>query len=449
MSMNHPKHSRMRSALAVGAALLISVSATAVARAADAVTLHAIFLPATWGTVVKNTLAPQYERETGVKVDVQLIGRDAIHEKMATLFAGGDASFDIFNLDYNWIPEFSAGGHLLEMDDVLTAEDKADFFPLALKVASYDGKLYGVPQTVHPHLLWYRTDIYNDAATKDAFKAATGHELAPPKTMDEWLEQSKFLNGRTYEGNKVSAWAAQAAKGFGNVHTWYTFLSTYGGKAFNDDFSKSTLDTPEGVAATKVWADMMKLMPAGANSFTYDDVTTAAQQGTVATAMQWSWGAFAVDDPKTSRTVGKWEFVQVPSAKAGEPSHPHLAEWVIAVSKYSKHTAEAKKFTAWLETKKNDVVQASLGGGDPVRLSSYSDPILTDEKLAGTDVKRFRRYKEVIVAMANAAPRPLFEGEERWETSITTPLQAIQLGQVSPEQGLKDADKAENAALLR
>ena len=42
-----------------------------------------------------------------------------------------------------------------------------DFFPLALKVASYNGKLYGVPQTVHPHLLWYRTDIYDGAATKD------------------------------------------------------------------------------------------------------------------------------------------------------------------------------------------------------------------------------------------------------------------------------------------
>src|SRR6476620_8554793 len=93
-------------------------------------TLNAIFLPATWGTVVKEQLAPQYEKETGVHVNVQLIGRDAIHEKMATLFAGQDASFDILNLDYNWIPEFSAGGHLLEMDDVLTAEDKADFFPL-------------------------------------------------------------------------------------------------------------------------------------------------------------------------------------------------------------------------------------------------------------------------------------------------------------------------------
>ena len=168
------------------------------------------------------------------------------------------------------------------------------------------------------------------------------------------------------------------------------------------------MDTPEGVAATKVWAEMMKLMPAGANSFTYDDVTTAAQQGTVATAMQWSWGAFAVDDPKTSRTVGKWEFVQVPSAKAGEPSHPHLAEWVIAVSKYSKQAARGEEVHAWLETKKNDVLQASLGGGDPVRLSSYSDPILTDEKLAGTDVKRFRRYKEVIVAMEERCAAPAF-----------------------------------------
>jgi ABC-type glycerol-3-phosphate transport system substrate-binding protein len=447
--MVHSGSQTTRRAAIVGAALLFSASAIAGALAAEPVTLHAIFLPATWGTVVKDTLAPQYERETGVKIDVQLIGRDAIHEKMATLFAAEDSSFDIFNLDYNWIPEFAGGGHLVQMDDVLSAEDKADFFPLALRVASYGGKLYGVPQTVHPHLLWYRSDIYNDPATKEAYKAASGHDLAPPKTMDEWLEQSKFLNGRTYVGQKVAAWAAQAAKGYGNVHTWYSFFSTYGGKAFNDDFTKSTIDTPEGVAATKVWAEMSKLMPVGAVSYTYDDVTTAAQQGVVATAMQWSWGAFAVDDPKTSRTVGKWEFAQVPSVKAGEPSHPHLAEWVISVSKYSKQAAEAKKFVAWLETKKNDVVQASLGGGDPVRLSSYSDPKLTEEKLAGTDVKRFRRYSEVIIAMKNASPRPLFEGEERWETTITTPLQAVQLGQSTPEEGVKAADKAEDAALLR
>ncbi len=89
---------------------------TAVVRAMTS-TLNAIFLPAAWGTVVKEQLAPQYEEETGVKVNVELIGRDAIHEKMATLFAGQDSSYDIFNLDYNWIPEFGEGGHLVPLDD--------------------------------------------------------------------------------------------------------------------------------------------------------------------------------------------------------------------------------------------------------------------------------------------------------------------------------------------
>ena len=94
--MSQYRSKRAGPALAAGAALFMSMSVTAAARAAEPITLHAIFLPATWGTVVKNTLAPEYEKETGVKVDVDLIGRDAIHEKMATLFAAGELEFRHF-----------------------------------------------------------------------------------------------------------------------------------------------------------------------------------------------------------------------------------------------------------------------------------------------------------------------------------------------------------------
>lgn len=426
-----------------------SSTQSSTAKGNEKVTLKAIFLPATWGTVVKDTLAPEYERETGVKVDVQLIARDAIHDKMATLFQAKDSSFDIFNLDYNWIPEFGGAGHLAPMDDAIGSADRSDFFPLALKVASYNNKLYGIPQTIHPALLWYRKDLYGDKSVQAQYKAATGAELKAPATMDEWKQQAQFFNGKTFKGKKVYGWAAQAAKGFGNVHTWLSFLYTYGGQPFNGDFTKSTLNTPQGVAATKQWADMMKLMPPGANGFTYDNVTTAAQQGTIATAIQWSWGGFATDDPASSRTVGKWAYTQIPSASAGQPSHPHLAEWVISVSNYSKHIAEAKKFAAWLETKKNDVRQASLGGGDPVRQSSYSNPTLTDDTVKGTNVKRFRRLPQVVTAMKNAKPRPFFPSEERWETTVTGPLQAISLGQVPVPQGLAQADKAVDESLSR
>ncbi|WP_127131141.1 extracellular solute-binding protein [Georgenia sp. SYP-B2076] len=403
-------------------------------------TLHAIFLPADWGTIVKNDLAPQYEKETGVKVDVQLIGRDAIHEKMATLFAAGDSSFDIFNVDYNWIPEFGRAGHLVPLDDVLTAEDKADFLPLALQVGTWDGQLLGVPQTIHPALLWYRADLYNDPQTQADYQAATGKQLTPPATMDDWQQQVQFFNGRTFKGTKLSGWAAQAAKGFGNVHTWLSFCYTYQCQPFNKDFTQSTLSTPEGIAATQRWADMMKFMPEGANQFTYDNVTAAAQQGTIATAIQWSWGAFAVDDAKSSKTVGDWEFTTIPTGPTGTSSS-HLAEWTITVSKYSKHADAAKKFVAWLETKKNDVYQADHGGGDPVRQSSYQDPQLTEQKLPNSDVLRFRRLPVVLEAMKTAQPRPFFPLEEQWETTLSTQLSAISTGQVSVQDGLKTADQ--------
>jgi ABC-type glycerol-3-phosphate transport system substrate-binding protein len=415
----------------------------------EKVTLHSIFLGADWGKAVKDVLGPEYEKQTGVKIEVDLIGRDAIHSKMATLFAAKDDSFDIFNLDYNWIPEFGGAGQLADMSDMLSAEDRQDFFPLALKVATYNDKLYGIPQTIHPAILWYRKDLYGSPAVKKQYQAATGQALSPPKTMDEWKTQVKFFNGKTFKGKKTYGWAAQAAKGFGNVHTWLSFLYTYGGQPFNGDFTKSTLSTPQATQATQQWAEMMKYMPPGANGFTFDNVTAAAQQGTIATALQWSWGAFATDDTKNSRTVGDWDYTTIPVAAEGQPSHAHLAEWVISVSKYSKHVDEAKKFAAWLETKKNDVLQASLGGGDPVRQSSYDDPTLTEAKVKGTDVMRFRRFPVVLETMKTAMPRPFFPNEERWETTVSSPLQAIQLGQMPAPQGLSDADKAVDGSLSR
>lgn len=411
-------------------------------------TLNAIFLPATWGTIVKEELAPQYEEETGVKVNVQLIGRDAIHEKMATLFAGQDSSFDIFNLDYNWIPEFGSAGHLVPLDDVVSDEDKQDFLPLSLEVATWDNELLGIPQTIHPALLWYRADLYNDPEVQADFEAETGSTLEPPKTMDQWSEQVKFFDGRTINGQELSGWAAQAAKGFGNVHTWLSFCYSYDCKPFNEDFTESTLSTPEATAATERWAELMEYMPAGANQFTYDSVTAAAQQGTIATAVQWSWGAFAVDDHTASKTVGDWEFTQIPAGPSGTSS-AHLAEWVISVSKYSENPDEAKKFAAWLETKKNDVFQADNGGGDPVRASSYDDPQLAEQTLEGSDVLRFRRLPVVLDAMENAQPRPYFPAEESWETALSTELSAISLGERSVEEGLSRADSAVDKLLAR
>ena len=82
-------------------------------------------------------------------------------------------------------------------------------------------------------------------------------------------------------------------------------------------------------------------------------------------------------------------------------------------------------------------------------MSSYSDPVLTDETLADSDVKRFRRYPVVLKAMEETMPRPFFPGEEAWETVVSGPLQAIQLGETSVADGLAEADSAVDRLLSR
>ncbi len=164
-----------------------------------------------------------------------------------------DPSYDIFNVDYNWVPEFGRAGHLLPMDDVLAAPETKgdDFLPRALDVARWEDTLYGIPQTVHPHILWYRKDLFEEAG------------LEPPATMEDWRAIVEQFQGTEVEGQEIYGWAAQAARGFGNVHTWLTFLYSFGGDAFNYETMEPTLTTPEATEGTQFWADMMKFTPPG------------------------------------------------------------------------------------------------------------------------------------------------------------------------------------------
>lgn len=373
-------------------------------RATPGRTIRGLFLPASWGTLTQRVFAAEFEQQTGIRVEIDLVGREAIHDRMGTLFAAQDASYDLFNIDYNWLPEFAEGGHLIDLEQLLT---DGDFLPSALAVAAYKGVCYGLPQTVHPHLLWYRRDLF----------AAAG--LPPPATMDAWLAATRHFHGRAIDGQRVYGWAAQAVQGYGNVHTWLSFLYSFGADAFTDISSlEPALNTPAALAATEMWAEMMRYTPPGINDYNYNDVVAAAS-GIVVTCLHGSWGAFVVDEPSLSRTVGQWDFVKVPRAEA---SVPHLTEWLLAVSRYSRHPDEAIAFIRYLQSPENDVRQTLLGAGDPVRAGSYADLRLQHVAVEGhPDLRRFRRHTQVLEAMQTAKPRPIFAQEEQWRIGSCSP----------------------------
>lgn len=422
-------------------------------KSGEQITLNGVFLGATWGQATQE-LAKEYEQETGVKVNIELVGRDVIYQKLALSIAG-QANYDLFNVDYNWVPEFASTNSLVPLDDMVTKYnvDTSAYLPRALALTQWNGQngsfgeggtLYGLPQTIHPHLLWYRSDLFNDEQIKAEFEAKYGYELVPPQTMDQFYDAAQFFHGKEYEGQTLNGWAAQGSKGFGNVHTWLTFLYSNDTDVIDWDNMTSSLSTPEAIEATQTWIDLLKFAPAGINDYTFAEVASDASQGKLAMALHWSWSAFEVDQPETSQTVGEWDFVQTPAMKS---SVPHLAGWSIVIPKTSKQPDEAFKFMAWLESKENDVRQAEMGGGDPVRTESYSNPALTELKIEGTDVKKFRRYEALEEAMKTTKARPFFPQEEKWESTVSEYLSAAQLGQMTVEEALKKADEAVNKML--
>ena len=131
------------------------------------------------GERVQRLLA-EFERQTpGVRVHVQQIPWSAAHEKLLTAYVG-DAMPDLFQVGNTWIPEFVALNAVEPLDERMAHSfvlQKEDYFPGILDTNVIGGALYGVPWYVDTRVLFYRTDLLQEAGIR-----------LPPATWDAWLD---------------------------------------------------------------------------------------------------------------------------------------------------------------------------------------------------------------------------------------------------------------------
>jgi len=102
------------------------------------------------------------------------------HQKLVAAAAAGRLP-DVMQMGSSWLGEFADMGALEPVDTKVF--QKGDFFPAAWQEGTYDGKTYGVPWYVDTRVLFYRTDLFEQAGIS-----------APPQTMAELLEDAKQLN---------------------------------------------------------------------------------------------------------------------------------------------------------------------------------------------------------------------------------------------------------------
>ena len=87
-------------------------------------------------------LAETYTKQTGVKVDLQVIDWNSIDQQVSTMIQNNQPP-DVLNL--NAFASYAKDGLLYPADDVLSPKTQDDFLDAFVRGGEYRGKLYGFP----------------------------------------------------------------------------------------------------------------------------------------------------------------------------------------------------------------------------------------------------------------------------------------------------------------
>lgn len=267
---------------------------------------------------------------TGAKLTVDAIPYENLHDKQQLEMANG--TYDIMYVHPGWFGEYAAAGGLLAIDSYLADPAKnppgfsaASYLPQVLSQGAHDGKQYCLPDFVSTVVVAYR---------KDLFEAA---KLAPPKTLDDVIAAAKALNGK----NGVAG-VTLPGKATGATADVLGSLVTAYGSWWYDKSGKPALDKAAATKAIQFYVDAAKYAPRGILNFHFDEVATAAAQGEAAIAISTTPSLSWVEDPKRSKTVGKWAYVPL-AADASKPSG-ELIYWNWCINANSKNPAAAYSF---------------------------------------------------------------------------------------------------------
>jgi multiple sugar transport system substrate-binding protein len=182
-------------------------------------------------------LGKEFEKETGIAVNVEQIPLSSYQDKTFLEFGGSRTRFDIVIGDSQWIGRGATKGLYLELTDWLpTVVDLATIHPRAAKyLCEYpggSGKWFAAPCETDAIGMAYRKDWFEDPKEKEAFRAKYGRELAVPATWEEFRDVATFFQRPEAKRYGCAMPSDRAYDGLMGVQN---LLWAFGGKWHADD----------------------------------------------------------------------------------------------------------------------------------------------------------------------------------------------------------------------
>ncbi|WP_047046957.1 ABC transporter substrate-binding protein [Vibrio mexicanus] len=134
-------------------------------------------------------LLPDFEKESGIKVDYLMNNHGDHHTKLTTNLATGSGAGDVIVVDVEKIGPFVASGGLVNLSEQYGADKYQErFAPYAwAQGKGSDGDVYGIPVDLGPGVMYYRTDIFEKAGidVEEAIKDWDSYIAAGEKLKEQ------------------------------------------------------------------------------------------------------------------------------------------------------------------------------------------------------------------------------------------------------------------------
>lgn len=356
-----------------------------------------------WAMGTEGEALPEFTQDfvdanPDVDIEVVPIPWDAARDKFQTAIAAGTTP-DVAMMGTTWMAEF--GDAFAPVPDGI---DTSDFFAGSVDTTEIAGQSVGVPWYVDTRVLYYRTDLAEQAGWTEA-----------PADWDELQQMLTDIQDQTDAeyGIRLLASGNDAFQG----SLWVPWSN--GASLMNDDGTEWTLDTPEMAEAYEYYTSFFDLGLANAQA---DRTPGATEAEFVAGRV----GAF-IEGPfmmGSLEQLGGEEFADLYTTAripAGTTSTSFAGGSNLVVFNDSDNQDAAWKLVDWLTQPEVQVDFYTLTGDLPSSQSAWEDPALAgDEKLAvfGEQLRDTQSppvntaWVQVAAAADSALERMIVSGED-------------------------------------
>ncbi|UTI40207.1 sugar ABC transporter substrate-binding protein [Niallia sp. RD1] len=360
--------------------------------------------------------AAEFEEETGIKVNYEVVGFEQLHDKMFTALSGGSDDYDIIHVRDDWADEFASQGFLEPLDDYITDDVKNSFSQLSFDNLSYDGNIYGVPRYLWLTQFYYNKEIFEEAGITKV-----------PETWDELIEVGKQIQEKTDIEYALSTQLREQDA----IRPFILNLRAEGGEFWDYSTNKPTFNTPEGLKSLQrleeINMDAKILDPL---SFENEASKDQFLQGKTAMFIGYPDIVGFANDPEKSKIIGKLGTALMPGSTEKTSS---LAETgAIGIPANSKHKEEAFEFIKFATSAEQEKKMAL---SEVARIPANLD-VLEDSEV----LEKYPHF--AYVSEQIQYPHGLFKHKQATLISDTVSRQFIQVikGEKNAEKALSDAE---------